>query len=109
MAAGVLTLVGISWHAVSDATPPVLFTGLLRKQLIQAREQLTAFVKKHHNNADSDSFDWSVNVVVGNSHVKKSLEVITELEIAGKSLEFDFDQFGKLRHQLSSAVAVMEK
>lgn len=109
MAAGVLTLVGISWHAVSDATPPVLFTGLLRKQLIQAREQLTAFVKKHRNNADSDSFDWSVNVVVGNSHVKKSLEVITELEIAGKSLEFDFDQFGKLRHQLSSAVAVMEK
>uniref|UniRef100_A0A0R3PG60 COMM domain-containing protein n=1 Tax=Angiostrongylus costaricensis TaxID=334426 RepID=A0A0R3PG60_ANGCS len=54
-------------------------------------------------------FNWNVCVVVGNSHVKKSLEVITELELNGEQLEFDYDMFGKLRQQLASAIIAMEK
>ncbi|VDO30389.1 unnamed protein product [Haemonchus placei] len=77
----------------------------------EVKQQLIKFVAKRLevDHYEERPFDWSVNVVVGNSHVKKSLEVITELDLNGEKFEFDVDQFGKLRYQLASAIVAMEK
>ncbi|KAK6048860.1 hypothetical protein COOONC_13635 [Cooperia oncophora] len=77
----------------------------------EVKERLLAFVENHlqSDRHEEEPFNWCVNVVVGNNHVKKSLEVITEIDLGGEKLEFDVDQFGKLRYQLASAIVAMEK
>ncbi|KAK5973580.1 COMM domain-containing protein [Trichostrongylus colubriformis] len=77
----------------------------------EVKQQLITFLQNHlePNRPEEKPIEWSVNVVVGNNHVKKSLEVITEIELDGEKLEFDVDQFGKLRYQLASAIVAMEK
>ncbi|KAE9418913.1 hypothetical protein Angca_000789, partial [Angiostrongylus cantonensis] len=73
------------------------------------KTELLAFVESQLGDVQpaEKPFNWNVCVVVGNSHVKKSLEVITELELNGEQLEFDYDMFGKLRQQLASAIVAM--
>ncbi|KAJ1350467.1 hypothetical protein KIN20_006263 [Parelaphostrongylus tenuis] len=77
----------------------------------ELKSGLIAFVESRLSEIQptEKTFNWNVCVVVGNSHVKKSLEVITELELNGEQLEFDYDTFGKLRQQLASAIIAMEK
>ncbi|KJH48797.1 hypothetical protein DICVIV_05050 [Dictyocaulus viviparus] len=80
------------------------------KKSLEVKVALLEFVKNQlcETSSAGKIFDWNVCVVVGNNYVKKSLEVITELNFDGEQLEFDTDMFGKLRHQLASAIVAME-
>lgn len=54
-----------------------------------------------------DDMKWNVNIVIGNSHVAKSLRPIITIKMPtnkGETFEFDIDSFAQFRQQLASAV-----
>ncbi|KAF1762231.1 hypothetical protein GCK72_010493 [Caenorhabditis remanei] len=54
-----------------------------------------------------DDINWNVNIVIGNSHVAKSLRPIITIKMPtneGETFEFDIDSFAQFRQQLASAV-----
>lgn len=73
-----------------------------KKQLITVLTQKLAKAPKQ----ESD-IPWNVNIVIGNSHVAKSLRPVINIQmptIEGETFEFDIDSFAQFRKQLAEAV-----
>ncbi|CAI4228956.1 unnamed protein product [Auanema sp. JU1783] len=72
------------------------------------QKQLYDVVSKTEFAPRSD-FDWSVDVIAGNSHVQKSMQIITNIKLGGENYEFDLEQFAKLRYNLAKTVLSVRK
>lgn len=73
-----------------------------RKQLITVVNQKLAEAPKQ-----ADDIPWNVNIVIGNSHVAKSLRPVINIKMPtteSESFEFDIDSFAQFRKQLAEAV-----
>ncbi|CAL2036407.1 unnamed protein product [Caenorhabditis brenneri] len=73
-----------------------------KKQLIDVTTQKLAETPKQEN-----PIPWNVNIVIGNSHVAKSLRPVINIKmptIEGENFEFDIDSFAQFRKQLAEAV-----
>lgn len=52
-----------------------------------------------------EAIPWNVNIVIGNSHVAKSLRPIINIRMPnGENFEFDIDSFAQFRQQLARTV-----
>lgn len=59
------------------------------------------------NSTIQEEIPWNVNIVIGNSHVAKSLRPVINIQmptIEGEHFEFDIDSFAKFRKQLAEVV-----
>ncbi|CAO4369338.1 unnamed protein product [Caenorhabditis nigoni] len=55
-----------------------------------------------------DEIPWNVNIVIGNSHVAKSLRPIINIKMpTGETFEFDIDSFAQFRQQLAQTILVV--
>uniref|UniRef100_A0A8R1DMZ8 COMM domain-containing protein n=1 Tax=Caenorhabditis japonica TaxID=281687 RepID=A0A8R1DMZ8_CAEJA len=73
----------------------------------EERETLKKIVDEKLKKAEEneEKIEWNVNIVVGNSHVAKSLRPVINIRMPdGKLLEFDIDSFAQFRQQLATAV-----
>lgn len=73
------------------------------------KKQLITVVTQKLKQASEEEKDipWNVDIVVGNSHVAKSLRPVISLQMPtneGETFEFDIDSFADFRKQLAQAV-----
>ncbi|CAI2348251.1 unnamed protein product [Caenorhabditis sp. 36 PRJEB53466] len=86
-------------------------------EIIQKTEEINETEKEHLQKIvaeklreaakNEDKVEWNVNIVVGNSHVAKSLRPVINIRMPtneGQQLEFDIDSFSQFRQQLARAV-----
>lgn len=73
----------------------------------KAKQQLEKIVTQKLAEAAKveEDIPWNVDIVIGNSHVAKSLRPIISIRMPnGENYEFDIDSFAQFRQQLAKTV-----
>ncbi|UMM22543.1 hypothetical protein L5515_003702 [Caenorhabditis briggsae] len=79
---------------------------LTEEEKVELKKTVTQ--KLANASRSEDDIPWNVNIVIGNSHVAKSLRPIINIKMpSGENFEFDIDSFAQFRQQLAQTVLVV--
>ncbi|ULT99852.1 hypothetical protein L3Y34_000845 [Caenorhabditis briggsae] len=79
---------------------------LTEEEKVELKKTVTQ--KLANASRSEDDIPWNVNIVIGNSHVAKSLRPIINIKMpSGENFEFDIDSFAQFRQQLAQIVLVV--